>query len=136
MDLSDALVIAASGMRAQGSRLKVISENLANASSTSQTPGGEPYRRKVLTFGNVLDRTVNAQLVKVKSIGPDRSDFELKYEPQNPGANADGYVMSPNVNSIIEMADLREAQRSYDANLTVIETSVGMLKQTISVLNA
>jgi flagellar basal-body rod protein FlgC len=135
MDLSDALIIASSGMKAQGSRLKVISENLANASSTSQTPGGEPYRRKVLTFGNVLDRTVNAQLVKVKSVGPDRSDFELSYDPQHPAANADGYVMKPNVNPIIEMADMREAQRSYDANLTVIETSIGMLKQTISVLN-
>jgi flagellar basal-body rod protein FlgC len=135
MDLSDAITIASSGMKAQGSRLKVISENLANASSTSQTPGGEPFRRKVLTFGNVLDRTVNAQLVKVKSIGPDRSDFELKFDPQHPAANADGYVMTPNVNPIIEMADMREAQRSYDANLTVIETSIGMLKQTISVLN-
>ena len=136
MDLSDALVIATSGMKAQGSRLKVISENLANANSTSQTPGGEPYRRKVLTFGNVLDRTVNAQLVKVTSVGPDRSDFDMKYDPQNPGANADGYVMTPNVNPIIEMAVMREAQRSYDANLTVIETSIGMLKQTVSVLNS
>ena len=135
MDLSDALVIAASGMRAQGSRLRVISENLANANSTSQTPGGEPYRRKVLTFGNMLDRTLDAQVVKVKSIGPDRSDFELKYDPSHPAANADGYVMLPNVNPIIEMADMREAQRSYDANLSVIETSVGMLKQTIAVLN-
>jgi len=136
MDLNDAQLIAASGMKAQGSRLKVISENLANAGSTSQTPGGEPYRRKVLTFGNVLDRTVNAQLVRVRSIGPDRSDFELKYDPTHPAANTDGYVMMPNVNPIIEMADMREAQRSYDANLTVIETSIGMLKQTISVLNA
>ena len=136
MDLSDALVIASSGMRAQGTRLRVISENLANANSTSQTPGGEPYRRKVLTFGNVLDRTLDAQVVKVKSLGPDRSDFELKYDPSHPAANADGYVMLPNVNPIIEMADMREAQRSYDANLTVIETSIGMLKQTISVLNS
>ena len=135
MDLSDALVIASSGMRAQGTRLRVISENLANANSTSQTPGGEPYRRKVLTFGNVLDRTLDAQVVKVKSLGPDRSDFELKYDPSHPAANADGYVMLPNVNPIIEMADMREAQRSYDANLSVIETSVGMLKQTIAVLN-
>jgi flagellar basal-body rod protein FlgC len=136
MDLNDAIAIASSGMKAQGSRLKVIAENLANASSTSQTPGGEPYRRKVLTFTNVLDRTVSAQIVKVKSIGPDRSDFELRYDPTHPAANADGYVLEPNVNPIIEMADMREAQRSYDANLTVIETSVGMLKQTISVLNA
>ena len=134
MDLSDSLEIAASGMKAQGSRLKVIAENLANANSTSQTPGGEPYRRKVLTFGNVLDRTLNAQLVKVKSVGPDRSDFELKYDPQNPGANADGYVMTPNVNPIIEMADMREAQRSYDANLNVIDAAKAMLSRTIDLL--
>ncbi len=89
----------------------------------------------MLTFGNVLDRTVNAQLVKVKSIGPDRSDFELKYDPTHPAANADGYVMMPNVNSIIEVADMREAQRSYDANVSVIEATSGMIKSTIQVLN-
>ena len=135
-NLLNALSIAASGMKVQGTRMRVISENIANSESTSQTPGGEPYRRKVLTFNNVLDRTVNAQLVKVKSIGPDRSDFEPRYDPTHPAANADGYVLEPNVNPIIEMADMREAQRSYDANLTVIETSVGMLRQTISVLNS
>jgi len=135
VDLTDALQVAASGMKAQGTRLRVISENLANANSTSQTPGGEPYRRKVLSFANVLDRTLNAQLVRVRSIGPDRSDFELKYDPAHPAANADGYVMLPNVNPIIEMADMREAQRSYDANLSVIETSLGMLRSTLQVLN-
>ena len=135
MDLNDAQLIAASGMKAQGSRLKVISENLANANSTSQTPGGEPYRRKVLTFGNMLDRTLDAQVVKVKSIGPDRSDFELKYDPSHPAANADGYVMLPNVNPIIEMADMREAQRSYEANLNVINAAKAMLSSTLSVLH-
>lgn len=134
MDLKDAMNISASGMKAQGSRLRVISENLANSSSTSQTPGGEPYRRKVLTFGNVLDRTLNAQVVRVKSIGPDRSDFELKFDPQHPAANADGYVMQPNVNGIIEMADMREAQRSYEANVSVIETSRAMIQRTIELL--
>src|ERR1041384_1279843 len=126
--------ISASGMKAQGTRLRVISENLANASSTSQTPGGEPYRRKVLTFGNVLDRTLGAQMVQVRSIGPDRSDFELKYEPAHPAANSDGYVMMPNVNPIIEMADMREAQRSYDANVSVIESSRVMLQRTLELL--
>jgi flagellar basal-body rod protein FlgC len=134
VDLKDAMNISASGMKAQGQRLRVISENLANSSSTSQTPGGEPYRRKVLTFGNVLDRTLNAQLVKVKSIGPDRSDFELKFDPQHPAANADGYVMLPNVNGIIEMADMREAQRSYEANVSVIETSRAMINRTLEIL--
>src|SRR5258708_7390451 len=127
--------ISASGMKAQGTRLRLISENLANAGSTSQTPGGEPYRRKVLTFGNVLDRTLNAQLVKVKSVGPDRTDFELKFDPAHPGANSDGYVMQPNVNGIIEMADLREAQRSYEANVSVIETSRAMLQRTLEILS-
>ncbi|MBV8169838.1 MAG: flagellar basal body rod protein FlgC [Alphaproteobacteria bacterium] len=134
MDLKDAMNISASGMKAQGTRLRLISENLANAGSTSQTPGGEPYRRKVLTFGNVLDRTLNAQLVKVKSVGPDRSDFELKYDPSHPAANADGYVMLPNVNGVIEMADMREAQRSYDANVSVIETSRAMIAKTLELL--
>ncbi len=136
MDLKDALSISASGMKAQGTRLRVISENLANAGSTSQTPGGEPYRRKVLSFGNVLDRTLGAQMVQVRSIGPDRSDFELKYEPSHPAANSDGYVMTPNVNPIIEMADMREAQRSYDANVSVIETSRAMLQRTLEILTS
>jgi flagellar basal-body rod protein FlgC len=134
VDLKDAMNISASGMKAQGTRLRLISENLANAGSTSQTPGGEPYRRKVLTFGNVLDRTINAQLVKVRSVGPDRSDFELKYDPSHPAANADGYVMLPNVNGVIEMADMREAQRSYDANLNVIDAAKSILSRTIDLL--
>ncbi|MFY7778790.1 MAG: flagellar basal body rod protein FlgC [Elstera sp.] len=134
MNLKDAMQISAAGMRAQGQRLRVISENLANADSTAQTPGGEPYRRKIMTFKNVLDRSINADMVRVNKIMPDSKDFELKYDPSHPAANAEGYVLRPNVNSLVEMSDMREAQRSYEANLSVIETSKAMLSRTIGLL--
>ena len=134
MNLKDAMQISAAGMRAQGQRLRVISENLANADSTSQTPGGEPYRRKIMTFKNVLDRSINADMVRVNKIMPDSKDFELKYDPSHPAANAEGYVLRPNVSSLVELSDMREAQRSYEANLSVIETSKAMLSRTIGLL--
>ncbi len=134
MNLKDAMQISAAGMRAQGQRLRVISENLANADSTSQTPGGEPYRRKIMTFKNVLDRSINADMVRVNKIMPDTKDFELKYDPSHPAANAEGYVMRPNVSSLVELSDMRQAQRSYEANLSVIETSKAMLSRTIGLL--
>lgn len=134
MNLKDAMQISAAGMRAQGQRLRVISENLANADSTAQTPGGEPYRRKIMTFKNVLDRSINADMVRVNKIMPDAKDFELKYDPSHPAANAEGYVLRPNVNSLVEVSDMREAQRSYEANLSVIETSKAMLSRTIGLL--
>ncbi|MDX2102058.1 MAG: flagellar basal body rod protein FlgC [Alphaproteobacteria bacterium] len=133
-DLRTAMQVAASGMKAQGARIKVISENLANADSTSQTPGGEPYRRKTVTFKNALDRELQAQTVRVDRIRPDQSDFELRFEPGHPAANQDGYVLTPNVNSLIEATDMREAQRSYEANLTVIETSRSMAQRTLDIL--
>ncbi|MFY8106182.1 MAG: flagellar basal body rod protein FlgC [Elstera sp.] len=134
MNLKDAMQISAAGMRAQGQRLRVISENLANADSTAQTPGGEPYRRKIMTFKNVLDRSINADMVRVNKIMPDSKDFELKYDPSHPAANAEGYVMRPNVSSLVELTDMRQAQRSYEANLSVIETSKAMLSRTIGLL--
>jgi flagellar basal-body rod protein FlgC len=134
MNLKDAMQISAAGMRAQGQRLRVISENLANADSTAQTPGGEPYRRKIMTFKNVLDRSINADMVRVNKIMPDSKDFELKYDPSHPAANAEGYVLRPNVKSLLAMSDMREAQRSYEANLSVIETSKAMLSRTIGLL--
>lgn len=134
MNLKDAMQISAAGMRAQGQRLRVISENLANADSTAQTPGGEPYRRKIMTFKNVLDRSINADMVRVNKIMPDTKDFELKYDPSHPAANAEGYVMRPNVSSLVELSDMRQAQRSYEANLSVIETSKAMLSRTIGLL--
>lgn len=134
MDLKNSIFVAASGMKAQGARLRVISENLANAESVAQTPGGEPYRRKILTFSNVLDREVGADLVRVKNIMPDKGDFEMRYDPSHPAANAEGYVLTPNVNTLVEMTDMREAQRSYEANLNIIEVSKGMLSRTLDLL--
>jgi flagellar basal-body rod protein FlgC len=133
-DVANAMQVAVSGMKAQGTRLRVISENLANAESASQTPGGEPYRRKLVTFRNVLDRELGAETVRSNKVIPDKSDFELKFDPSHPGANSDGYVLMPNVKALIEMADMREAQRSYEANLGVIETSKAMLNRTIEIL--
>lgn len=134
MDIENALTISASGLRAQGTRIRVIAENLANAESTAQTPGGEPYRRKTITFKQELDRATGADLVKVNKIQTDGSDYELKYDPAHPAANAQGYVLMPNVKPLIEMTDMREAQRSYEANATAIETSKNMLIRTLGIL--
>ena len=134
MDLKSSMLVSASGMKAQGERIKLISQNIANSDSTAQTPGGEPFRRKVLTFKNFLDRNADARVVKVDKIGSDKSDFELRYDPGHPAANADGYVLMPNVNTMIEMADMREAQRSYEANLSVIDISRTLMMRTIQIL--
>jgi flagellar basal-body rod protein FlgC len=134
MDLMDSLAISAAGMRVQGERLRVISENIANADSVSEAPGGDPYRRKTVTFQNALDRALGVDLVKVKKVGLDPSEFTKKYDPGNPAADSTGYVKLPNVNALIEMNDMREAQRSYEANLKVIEVARSMLTRTIDLL--
>jgi flagellar basal-body rod protein FlgC len=134
MDLMESLMISAAGMRVQGERLRVISENIANVDSVSEVPGGDPYRRKTITFQNALDREMGIDLVKVKKVGLDASEFTRKYDPNNPAADKAGYVKLPNVNSLIEMNDMREAQRSYEANLKVIEVARGMLTRTIDIL--
>ena len=134
MDLMESLMISAAGMRVQGERLRVISENVANADSVSEVPGGDPYRRKTITFQNALDRELGVNLVKVKKVRLDPSEFTRKYDPNNPAADRSGYVKLPNVNALIEMNDMREAQRSYEANLKVIEVSRGMLQRTIDLL--
>ena len=134
MDLMDSLAISAAGMRVQGERLRVISENIANVDSVSEVPGGDPYRRKTITFQNALDREMGVNLVKVKKVGLDPSEFTRKYDPNNPAADKAGYVKLPNVNALIEMNDMREAQRSYEANLKVIEVARGMLTRTIDLL--
>jgi flagellar basal-body rod protein FlgC len=134
MDLMDSLAISAAGMRVQGERLRVISENIANVDSVSETRGGDPYRRKTITFKNELDRQSGLDLVKVAKVGLDPSEFTRKYDPNNPAADNSGYVKLPNVNALIEMGDMREAQRSYEANLKVVEVARGMLQQTIDIL--
>ena len=133
-DIMKTLRISSSGMRAQGTRLRVISENIANAGSVPQSPGETPYRRKVVTFKNTLDRTIGLDTVKVDKVLPDRSEFKKKYDPSRRAAGSDGYIQTPNVNSLIEMMDMREAQRSYDANLNVMKTSKTMINNTIDLL--
>lgn len=126
--------IALSGMKAQSERLRVISENLANVDSTAQTPDGTPYRRKVVSFKNELDKATGTNKVKVDKVRPDQSEFQRRYDPKHPAADKDGYVLAPNVNPLIEMMDMREAQRSYEANLAVITSSKQLLSRTVEML--
>lgn len=126
--------IAASAMRAQTIRLRIVAENLANSESLAEEPGGLPYQRKVVTFRNRLDRELGVRTVQVHSIQPDRKPFERTFDPGNPAADADGYVLMPNVNPLIEMNDMREAQRTYQANLRVMSISREMLSETIELL--
>lgn len=134
MDLLDSLKVSASGMKAQATRLRTIAENLANANSTATTPGGDPYRRKIATFRAVLDRALGLTMVEPGKVALDNSQFELRYDPANPAADDKGYVKLPNVNSLIELSDMREAERSYDANLKVIEASRSMLQRALDLL--
>lgn len=134
MDLDKALGIAASGMEAQTTRLRVIAENLANQDTTGSSPGAEPYRRKTVTFENRLDQQVGADTVRVKEVGRDQAEFPQRYDPSNPAADTNGYVKLPNVNSLVEIMDMREAERSYSANLSVMQSSRSMLTRTIDLL--
>jgi flagellar basal-body rod protein FlgC len=134
MDFSKSLAVAASGMRAQTDRMKIIAENIANASSTASVKGGDPYRRKIATIAPDFDRELNATLVQAGKPLTDKSDFKSQYDPGNPMADAQGYVKLPNVDSLVEVMDMREAQRSYSANLSVLETTRGMLTRTIEAL--
>ena len=133
-ELNKSVNVAVSGMKAQAERLRVVSENMANADSLPTSPGATPYRRKVVTFRNALDQEIGANLVKVDKVDVDRSDFQKKFDPKHPAADSEGYVLSPNVNPLIELMDMREAQRSYEANLDVITVSKGLLSKTIDML--
>lgn len=134
MDMMKSMLIAASGMRAQAERWRIIAENLANASSTGTKPGEEPYRRKVPVFQSELDNATRTETIRVKKITRDMSPFREQYMPGHPAADARGYVKMPNVNSLIETMDMREAQRAYEANLSVIDNTRAMLSRTVDLL--
>jgi len=136
MDFLKSMAIAASGLRAQSGRMRVIAENIANADSTAQRAGGDPYRRKIPTFSSEIDRALDAKMIGLGKVRADPSSFRTKYEPGHPAADANGYVKYPNVNSLVEMTDMREAQRSYEANLNVIGATRRMIQKTIDLLRA
>jgi len=132
--IDSSLRIAGAGLHAQSTRVRVVAENLANAQSTGQTPGSDPYRRKTVTFENAMDQASGSNLVKIKGVGVDRSAFRLEYDPNHPAADAKGYVKLPNVSMLLEMADMREANRSYEANLQMIKQARSMQAMTIDLL--
>jgi flagellar basal-body rod protein FlgC len=132
--LQNALHIAASGLQAQSVRLRIVSENIANAQSTGSSPGADPYARQTVSFESEMDRTLGANVVEVKSIGVDSTPFKLERDPGNPAADEDGMVKMPNVDVLVELADMREANRSYEANLQVAKQSADMLNTAVSLM--
>jgi len=134
MDFSKSMAVAASGLRAQTDRMKVIAENIANAGSTSPIKGGDPYRRKIATVTQNFDSELGATLVNPGKPLPDKSDFKSQYDPGNPTADAQGYVKLPNVDSLVEIMDMRDAQRSYEADLQMLDTSKQMMAKTVDLL--
>ncbi len=135
-DMSSALKIAAAGMRAQSSRMRIIAENVANSGSTATGPDGQPYRRKIPVFTEELDRASGTQLVRMSKAASDPTAFRSVYDPGHPAADAKGFVKYPNVNSMVELMDMREAQRSFEANISVIENSRAMLSRTLELLRS
>jgi flagellar basal-body rod protein FlgC len=134
MDFSTSMLIAASGMRAQSGRMRVIAENIANANSTASSAGGQPYRRKVATITSDFDRQLGATLVESGKPIEDTSDFRQQYDPGNPAADKQGYVKLPNVNPLVEVMDMKDAQRAYEADLNVMDATKSMLSRTVDLL--
>ena len=133
-DFTTSIKIAGSGLNAQTARMRVIAENMANADSAGKTPGEDPYRRKIPTFHAILNNEMDAYEVRVGRLSADMSDFVTRYEPGHPAADEQGYVKYPNVNTLIETMDMREAQRSYEANLNVVTVTRQMLGRTLDIL--
>ena len=132
--LQASIKIAGAGLEAQSTRLRIISENVANSQSTANTPGGDPYARKTVSFDSVMDRTAGLSLVRVKNIGLDDTPFAVEQDPGNPAADEKGFVKTPNVNILVELADMREANRTYEANLQVAKQSSDLMSQTVALL--
>ncbi|WP_440959373.1 flagellar basal body rod protein FlgC [Oceanicaulis sp. LC35] len=132
--VSETLQISAAGLRAQSSRMRVIAENVANAESTARTPDENPYQRQIPVFESGFDRQVGTELVRMNDVALDESDFRMVYEPGHPAADGEGYVKYPNVSSLVELMDMRDAQRSYEANLTMVEGTRRMLERTLDLL--
>lgn len=134
MDLNKSLMISAAGMKAQSVRMRVITENLANADTTPDKAGDLPYRRKSVTFKNALDRELGADTVKIGKLAYDQAPFGKEYRPGHPAADADGYIQTPNVNTLLEVMDMRQAQRTYEANLKASDVSKSMIMRTLDLL--
>ncbi len=134
MDFLKSIAIAASGMRAQAGRMRIISENIANSESTASSPGGDPYRRRIVTFRDEVNRELDVHMVKLGQVQTDTSAFRTRHEPDNPMADAKGEVKYPNVNPLVEITDFRDAQRSYEANINVISSTRRMFQRTIDIL--
>jgi flagellar basal-body rod protein FlgC len=132
--LKSAITTSLAALRAQSVRLRVVSENLANANVTASTPGGTPYSRKTVSFKEAFDRASGASAVQVSAIGRDRSPFRIQHEPGHPAADAAGNVTLPNVNPLIELSDMREAHRSYEASLQIVRQSREMSNDLIDLL--
>jgi flagellar basal-body rod protein FlgC len=133
-DFLSSIRIAATGLHAQSARMRVIAENIANADSAGKSPEDDPYRRRIPTFKAVMDSEVGGRIVQIGRLAYDTSDFESRYEPGHPAADERGYVRYPNVNSLIEAMDMREAQRTYEANLNVVSVTRQMVGSTIDIL--
>lgn len=134
MDLGASIMISTSGMKAQGARMRVIAENLANSSSIAGSENEDPYRRKTVSFTNSLDRELGVRRVEVSKVNPDKSEFGRRYDPGHPAADGDGYVRTTNVNSLVESNDMREAQRTYQANLSAVDAAKSMMMRTLDLL--
>lgn len=136
MDFLKTLMISSAGLKVQTGRMRIIAENVANADSVASTPGGDPYRRQIPTVTSKFDKELGAEMVRLGKVVPDRTDFETKYEPNSPAADASGNVKYPNVSPLIEMVDMQSAQRTYEANLNVVSSTRSMLQKTIDILRS